>query len=87
MNTKPIADLFPHCTVIFADICGFSAWSSEREPEQVFTLLETVFRTFDKLARNGHFQGERLPIAPSPSGIAEPRSCGTHGAIARGTFE
>jgi hypothetical protein len=51
MNTQPIADLFLHCTTLFADICGFTAWSSEREPEQIFILLETVFRTFDKLAR------------------------------------
>jgi hypothetical protein len=51
MDTKPIADLFLHCTALFADIYGFSAWSSEREPEQVFILLEIVFQTFDKLAR------------------------------------
>ena len=51
LSAKPIADLFPHCTVLFADISGFSAWSSEREPEQVFTLLETIFQTFDKIAR------------------------------------
>ena len=50
LNTQPIADLFPFCTVLFADIAGFSAWSSEREPEQVFTLLENVFQAFDKLA-------------------------------------
>jgi class 3 adenylate cyclase len=48
---KPIADLFPHCTVLFADISGFSAWSSERAPEQIFTLFETIFQTFDKIAR------------------------------------
>ena len=35
---KPIADLYPNCTVCFMDIVGFTAWSSEREPEQVFTL-------------------------------------------------
>lgn len=35
LSAKPIADLFPHCTVLFADISGFSAWSSERQPEQV----------------------------------------------------
>jgi class 3 adenylate cyclase len=51
LAAKPIADLFPHCTVIFADISGFSAWSSERAPEQIFTLLETIFQTFDKIAR------------------------------------
>jgi hypothetical protein len=51
LTAKPIADLFPFCTFIFADISGFTAWSSEREPEQVFTLLKTVFQAFDKLAR------------------------------------
>jgi len=42
--SPPIADLFPHCTVMFADIAGFTAWSSEREPSQVFVLLETLYR-------------------------------------------
>ena len=46
-DTKPIADLFPRTTVMFADIAGFTAWSSVREPTQVFTLLETVYRAFD----------------------------------------
>ena len=26
-TARPIADLFPHCTVLFADIAGFTAWS------------------------------------------------------------
>ena len=39
-NSKPIADLFPETTIFFADIAGFTAWSSAREPAQVFTLLE-----------------------------------------------
>ena len=38
-RTAPIADLFPNSTVLFADISGFTAWSSEREPAQVFQLL------------------------------------------------
>jgi Adenylate and Guanylate cyclase catalytic domain len=42
-NSKPIADLFPHTTILFADLAGFTAWSSEREPCQVFTLLETIY--------------------------------------------
>lgn len=46
-----IADLFPHSTVLFADICGFTAWSSTREPAQVFTLLETVYQAFDYIAK------------------------------------
>ena len=36
---------------MFADIVGFTAWSSVREPSQVFTLLETVYATFDETAR------------------------------------
>ena len=51
LTEKPIADLFLGCTVLFADIEGFSAWSSERKPTEVFTLLETIFQTFDRLAR------------------------------------
>ena len=30
---------------------GFTAWSSVREPEQVFTLLETVYHSFDNVAK------------------------------------
>ena len=36
---------------MFADISGFTAWSSVREPSQVFTLLESVYRAFDTIAR------------------------------------
>jgi class 3 adenylate cyclase len=50
-KTKPIADLFPETTILFADISGFTAWSSTREPTQVFTLLETIYRAFDEIAR------------------------------------
>jgi class 3 adenylate cyclase len=48
---QPIADLFPHCTVYFADIAGFTAWSSTREPAQVFLLLQAVYQAFDVLAK------------------------------------
>ena len=30
----PIADLYPEATVMFADIAGFTSWSSSREPAQ-----------------------------------------------------
>ncbi|CAB9519313.1 Receptor-type guanylate cyclase gcy [Seminavis robusta] len=49
--SAPIADLFPNCTVLFADIAGFTAWSSVREPSQVFTLLETLYQSFDDIAK------------------------------------
>ncbi|CAB9510830.1 Receptor-type guanylate cyclase gcy [Seminavis robusta] len=50
-KTKPIADLFPETTVMFADLVGFTAWSSVREPTQVFQLLETIYHSFDEIAR------------------------------------
>lgn len=49
-KSKPIADLFPETTVLFGDIVGFTAWSSVRDPTQVFTLLETVYHAFDEIA-------------------------------------
>lgn len=33
-----------------ADIAGFTSWSSSRQPEDVFRLLETYFAAFDALA-------------------------------------
>eukprot|EP00934_Nitzschia_sp_Nitz4_P003459 Nitzschia sp. Nitz4//scaffold506_size4488//37//3349//NITZ4_009244-RA/size4488-snap-gene-0.0-mRNA-1//-1//CDS//3329553613//3449//frame0 len=50
-NSKPLADLFLECTVMFADIAGFTAWSSMREPSQVFTILETLYGAFDQIAK------------------------------------
>ena len=50
-RSRPIADLFPSATVMFADISGFTAWASVREPAQVFTLLEQIYNSFDVIAR------------------------------------
>lgn len=51
VHNEPIADFFPHCTVFFGDIAGFTAWSSTREPAQVFILLQTVYQNFDAIAK------------------------------------
>jgi hypothetical protein len=57
----PIADLFTDTTIIFADIAGFTAWSSEREPTQVFQLLEALFQEFDNEAKKlGVFKVETI---------------------------
>ena len=48
---KPIAELYPETTVMFADITGFTPWSSAREPHQVFHLLETIFTAFDEVSK------------------------------------
>jgi len=50
-DDTPIADLFPFCTVLFCDISGFTAWSSAREPAQVFILLQTIYEAFDRVAK------------------------------------
>ena len=50
-RTKPIADDYPCGTLMVADLSGFEAWSSEREPAQVFTLLETIFNSFDRIGK------------------------------------
>jgi hypothetical protein len=50
LDQKPIADFYPSATVFFADIVGFESFASEREPCQVFKLLQTVFYHFDKVA-------------------------------------
>ena len=49
-NSAPIADYFTDVTILFADIVGFTSWSSQREPSQVFLLLETIYSSFDKIA-------------------------------------
>ena len=51
----------PHCTVFFGDISGFTAWSSTRDPSHVFTLLETIYQSFDQLAKKrGVFKVETI---------------------------
>jgi len=57
----PIADLFTETTIMFADIAGFTAWSNKREPSEVFTLLESIFNVFDRIAdRRGVFKVETV---------------------------
>lgn len=51
---EAIADLFLQTTVTYMDIVGFTAWSSTREPSHVFSLLESLFRAFDKHAKKRH---------------------------------
>jgi class 3 adenylate cyclase len=72
---KPIADLFPETTIMFADIVGFTAWSSVRDPPQVFTLLENIFDTFDQVAkRRGVFKVETIgDCYVAVSGLPTPR--------------
>lgn len=75
-RSKPIADLFPEATVYFADIAGFTAWSSSRDPvPQVSTLLETIYGEFDAIAkRRGVFKVETIgDCYLAVTGLPEPR--------------
>ena len=51
IDSTALADLFPETTVAFADIENFTAWSSQRDPGQVFTLLQSIYSAFDKVAK------------------------------------
>jgi Adenylate and Guanylate cyclase catalytic domain len=58
---SPIAELYPETTVLFGDISGFTAWSSTRNPTQVFMLLETLYAAFDEIAKQrGVFKVETI---------------------------
>eukprot|EP00980_Cylindrotheca_fusiformis_P006788 scaffold1417_cov113-Cylindrotheca_fusiformis.AAC.6 len=72
--SAPLADLFPSVTVVFADLVGFTAWSSAREPHHVFILLETIYGAFDKLAyRHSVFKIETVgDCYVSAAGLPEP---------------
>jgi class 3 adenylate cyclase len=63
------------CTVLFADIAGFTAWSSTREPSQVFMLLETVYHEFDTIAKRRRvFKVETVgDCYVAVAGLPEPR--------------
>jgi Adenylate and Guanylate cyclase catalytic domain len=58
---SPIAEMYPDTTVLFADIVGFTSWSSVRTPTQVFHLLEAVYGAFDAIAnKRGVFKVETI---------------------------
>jgi len=59
---------------MFADIAGFTAWSSEREPAQVFKLLESMYQAFDEIAnRLGVFKVETIgDCYVAVTGLPEP---------------
>eukprot|EP00980_Cylindrotheca_fusiformis_P009545 scaffold2090_cov103-Cylindrotheca_fusiformis.AAC.11 len=73
-GAAPLADLFPETTILFADIAGFTAWASAREPAQVFILLETIYGGFDKQAyRHSVFKVETVgDCYVAVAGLPEP---------------
>jgi len=48
-DKKQIADYFPTCSVLFADLVGFTALSSNKEPAEIVNLLDKIFSKFDEI--------------------------------------
>ena len=47
-------DSYEKVTILYADIVGFTAWSSNRKPLEVVTMLSKLFTTFDHLCVKNH---------------------------------
>ena len=47
VGPEPISYSFSCATVMFADIAGLTWWISNRNPVDVFQLLELLFKEFD----------------------------------------
>jgi class 3 adenylate cyclase len=75
-KTRPIADFFPDTTIMFADLAGFTAWSSTREPFQVFELLESIYGAMDEIANKRRvFKVETVgDCYVAATGLPTPRS-------------
>ena len=60
---------------VLCSIVGFTAWSSTREPSQVFTLLENIYHSFDEIAKRRRiFKVETVgDCYVAVSGLPEPR--------------
>ncbi|CAB9499000.1 Receptor-type guanylate cyclase gcy [Seminavis robusta] len=56
-----LPDVFVHTTMALLDVVGFSAWTSVRQPVDVFQFLEVLYETFDEIAvKNGVFKVETV---------------------------
>lgn len=45
-----IAESYPETTVLFADVAGFTAWTTRTDPERVIGLLDDLFTRLDEVA-------------------------------------
>ena len=70
-----IADNFPECSVLFADIVGFTPLSAKLDAEQLVDLLNEIFSAFDEYVEELGLEkiktiGDSYMVA---AGIPEPR--------------
>ncbi|CAD8071279.1 unnamed protein product [Paramecium primaurelia] len=50
-NSRKFSDVYNDCTILFADIAGFTKYSSSVQPEEVVSMLKNLFDEFDKLTQ------------------------------------
>jgi class 3 adenylate cyclase len=70
------ADAFPSCSVLYADIVGFTRMSAGKSPEAIVTLLNDVFSRFDDLVDEAGVEkiktvGDAYMVA---AGVPRPRA-------------
>ncbi|CAB9511106.1 Receptor-type guanylate cyclase gcy [Seminavis robusta] len=71
-----LAQVYPETTILFADLVGFTKWSSGRTPAEVFELLETLYKAFDTVAqRRNVFKVETIgDCYVAATGIPDPQA-------------
>ena len=55
---NPIAESFDEVSVLFADLVGFTEFSSRKTPEKLVSILNLIFSKFDQLAQ--HYGLEKI---------------------------
>jgi len=75
-SDRPIADHYPDTSILFADLAGFTSWSSSRKPEDIFRLLEEIYSAFDAIAmRRQVFKVETIgDCYVAVTGLPKPQS-------------
>ena len=75
ITSEPICDQFPSVSIVFSDIPGFRSWSSAHSPQEMFSLLESVFGEFDRVAKKlGIFKVETIEDCyVAVAGVPDPR--------------
>ena len=82
-----IVDRFDAVSVLFADIVGFTAMSSRTTPEELVTMLNDLFSTFDRLAEKHGLEKIKtigdayMVVAGIPQPIANHASAMAHMAL------
>ena len=51
------------CSILFADMCGFTALSSDYNAQDLVRMLNKLFARFDNLAANNHCLRIKVALA------------------------